>query len=140
MRLVLDTNVVIAAVLGSGAPLRLIQLATEGEIDLFTSELLLAELAEVLDRSHISRRLERKNRSAPEVLSLYETLAQRVPPAQITPVVLADSDDDAVLACAIAASADAIISGDKALRNLKSFHRIPILDAAEALAGIAPRT
>jgi len=64
MRLVLDTNVVIASVLGSGAPLRLIELATEGEIDLFTSELSLAELAGALDRSHISRRLERKNRSA----------------------------------------------------------------------------
>ena len=74
------------------------------------------------------------------MLSLYEMLAQRVPPAQITPVVLADSDDDAVLACALAAGADAIISGDKALRNLKSFHRIPILDAAEALARIAART
>ena len=38
MRLVPDTNVVIAAVMGSGPPSRIIELATEGVIDLFTPE------------------------------------------------------------------------------------------------------
>jgi putative PIN family toxin of toxin-antitoxin system len=133
MRLVLDTNIVIAAVLGSGAPMHLIELAAEGELDLFTSGPLLAELAEVLERSHIARALERKRRSAPEVLALYETLAEPIAPAQISPVVLADPDDDAVLACALAAQVDLVVSGDSRLRNLKTYHTIPIVSAAEAL-------
>jgi uncharacterized protein len=51
MRLVLDTNVVVSAALGSSAPARLIELATEGEIELITSAGLLAELAGVLERA-----------------------------------------------------------------------------------------
>lgn len=139
MRLVLDTNVAVSAVLGSSAPTRLIELAAEGAFDLFTSEELIAELTEVLEREHVSRRLESKHHSAPEVLALYEALAERIVPASI-PRAATDPDDDAVLACALAAGADLIISGDKRLRNLKSFHRIPILSPADALTAIAPQT
>lgn len=139
MRLVLDTNVVVSAVLGSGAPTRLIELATEREIELVSSSELLAELADVLAREHIASRLERKERTAPEVFALYEALAEAVLSASIARTA-SDPDDDAVLACALAAGADLIVSGDMRLRNLKSFHRIPILGPAEALAAIAART
>lgn len=139
MRLVLDTNVVVSAVLGSSAPARLIELAADGAFDLFTSEGLLAELVEVLDREHISRRLESTHRSASEVLALYEELAERLIPASISRTA-PDPDDDAVLGCALAAGADFIISGDRRLRNLKTFHRIPILSPAAALVAVAPQT
>lgn len=138
MRLVLDTNVVVSAVLGSSAPTRLIELAAESAVDLVTSRALLAELAEVLDREHISRRLESKHRSVLDVLALYEALAESIVPASIARAAT-DPDDDAVLACALAASADLIISGDRQLRNLKSFHRIPILSPADALVAITPQ-
>lgn len=135
MRLVLDTNVAVSAVLGSSAPARLIELAAEGEIDLFSSDELFAELAEVLARSDIARRLERHHRDASAVLALYEALIARIVPASIARTA-ADPDDDDVLACALAAGADIIVSGDRRLRNLKSFHRIPILSPAEALAAV----
>lgn len=135
MRLVLDTNVVIAAVMGDGPPSRLIELATEGVIDLYSSENLIAELADVLAREHITRRLARKGQSGAEVLALYEDLVERIVSAEITRTV-SDPDDDAVLACALAAGADLIVSGDKAVRNVKSFQRIPIVHAGEALARI----
>jgi len=41
--------------------------------------------------------------------------------------------------CMLAARADAIVSGDKRLRNLKTYQAIPIHGAAEALALIARR-
>ncbi|MCC6535065.1 MAG: putative toxin-antitoxin system toxin component, PIN family [Burkholderiales bacterium] len=77
MRLVLDTNVVIAAVMGAGPPSRLIDLATEGSIDLISSDVLIAELTDVLHREHITRRLARKGRTAAEVIALYEDLVER---------------------------------------------------------------
>ena len=55
MRLVLDTNVVVSAVLGASAPTRLIEMAAEGEIELLSSIELLAELSEVLARDHTLR-------------------------------------------------------------------------------------
>lgn len=133
MRLVLDTNVVVGALLGSGPPSRLIELASEGQVDLFSSAGLITELAEVLHRSDLSRRLARKGRSSSEVLALYEDLVEQVLPAEISRVAV-DSDDDAVLARALAVGADLIISGDADLLNVKSFHRIPIVTPAEALA------
>ena len=44
-----------------------------------------------------------------------------------------DPDDDAVLALAITADVDFIVSGDKDLLDLEIFQNIPILKPAEAL-------
>ena len=51
----------------------------------------------------------------------------------------ADPDDDHVLACAIAAQADLIVSGDSHLLDLKSYQGIFILDSAQTLQRIVPR-
>jgi len=67
----------------------------------------------------------------------YAELATVVTPASILPTILADPDDDYVLACALAAQADLIVSGDAHLLNLKTYHRIRIVSATEALALIA---
>lgn len=48
VRVVLDTNVVSSALLWGGNPERLIELAGEGSIELFTSEALLATRAEAI--------------------------------------------------------------------------------------------
>jgi predicted nucleic acid-binding protein len=53
--------------------------------------------------------------------------------------VLADPDDDRVLAWALAAQADLIVSGDSDLLNLQAYQGIPIVGAAEALKRIAQR-
>ena len=45
-------------------------------------------------------------------------------------------DDDHVLACALAAQADLIVSGDSDLLNLKRYQGIEIVTAAAALARV----
>ena len=55
-------------------------------------------------------------------------------PAQVMPPPeLRDPDDLHVLACAVGASADAVVTGDKDLLTLKVFEGIPIINAGEAL-------
>jgi uncharacterized protein len=61
-----------------------------------------------------------------------------VAPALITPTILRDPTDDAVLAAAIGARADLIVSGDAHLLNLKSFQGIDIVTAATADVRINP--
>ncbi len=56
-----------------------------------------------------------------------------IAPPPLAEPVCRDPDDDAVLALAIAASADLIVSGDRDLLNLKSFQGIAIVTPAEAL-------
>ncbi|MHB8680442.1 MAG: PIN domain-containing protein, partial [Rudaea sp.] len=52
-------------------------------------------------------------------------------------VVARDPDDDHVIACALAARADAIVSGDNHLLDLREHQGIVILTAADALNRIA---
>lgn len=62
----------------------------------------------------------------------YVELATPVTPAPIQPVILRDPDDDHVLACALAAQADLIVSGDAHLLDLKQFQGMRIVTAAQA--------
>jgi predicted nucleic acid-binding protein len=56
------------------------------------------------------------------------------------PTVIRDPADDQVLACALAARADLIVSGDEHLLSLGSFREIPIVGSSAAVARIASAT
>ena len=56
-----------------------------------------------------------------------------VVPAIIPPVIIEDADDDAVLACAVAAKVDFVISGDPHLVQLERYEGIPIVTPAQAV-------
>lgn len=133
MRLVLDTNTVVSGFLWEHAPRRLIDAVIDRKIELSTSATLIEKLSGILQREKFGSRLALHRMSAAALVERYQTLADIVEPANISPAVRSDPDDDQVLACALAAHADAIVSGDKRLRNLKSYQGIPILSAAEAL-------
>ncbi len=133
MRLVLDTNVLVSAFLWKGTPGKLIELAGEREIRLFTSQVLRAELAEVLHRKKFAKRVQVTGFTAAELVKQYRHLAYRVTARQFTKQVSRDADDDEVLACALAARAELIVSGDRDLLTLKTFREIPIVTAAEAV-------
>jgi predicted nucleic acid-binding protein len=54
-------------------------------------------------------------------------------PAIIPPVIIEDPDDDVVLACAVAAQVDLVVSGDPHLVKLGQYEGIPIVTPAEAV-------
>lgn len=138
MRLVLDTNVALSALVWRGTPYRLLSaIRVQPEtIQLFSSEALLVELAEVLNRPHLAKPLAAIGRSAAIVLADYAAAVEIVVPAFV-PKVARDPDDDQVLACALAAQADALVSGDDDLLSLGRFQGIPILTAAGAVERIS---
>lgn len=133
MRVVLDTNVVVSALLWGGTPEQLTDLAGDGVLELFTSEALVAELARILGRSKFAEKLGQKNLSSAEIVARYRELAETIDAAPIDAPALRDPDDAAVIACALAARADLIVSGDDDLRTLKAYQNIRIVSAAEAL-------
>lgn len=138
MRVVLDTNVVASALLWGGTPERLIEAAGEGGLELVTSEALLAELAGILGRSKFAQKLEQRNLSATEIVARYREIAETVAAAPIEEARLRDPDDAAVLACALAARVEAIVSGDADLHALGNYQGIPILSPAQCLQHITP--
>ena len=137
MRAVLDTNVVVSALLWGGTPERLIQAAIDGALELATSPALIEELREVLARPPLASRLTQERMRAEQAVSLYARLATQVSPLAIEKIVTADPDDDEVLACAIAARADLVVSGDRHLTALKTHRGIRILTPAQALDIVA---
>jgi len=140
MRVVADTNTIVSGLLWHGAPRQVLDAAREGTITLFTSAVLLDELEEVLARPKFSVRLERVRLQPKDLAQGFSTLATMVKPSDIPRVVDADVDDDAVIACAVAARAQAIVSGDSDLLRLKKYAEISILTAPELLVQISPKT
>ena len=62
----------------------------------------------------------------------FGVLAKLTVPQSIARIVPDDPDDDAVIACALAARANLIVSGDSHLLRLKHHQDIPIVGPAEA--------
>ncbi len=139
MRLVLDTKTAISGLLWDGKPCRLIEAGEAGEVELFSSVALLTELRNVLSREKFAQPLARRGVDRAAIFSYNLALVTIVAPALITPTILHDPADDAVLAAAIAAGVDLIVSGDAHLLNLKSFQGIAIVTAATADGRINPK-
>lgn len=134
MRIVADTNTVVSALLWGSAPRQVLDAARAEQLQLFTSAELLVELKDVLQRPKFAQRLALAGTSAHELVLGYAAGATLVQPAEIEPVIVADPDDDAVLACAVAAQATIIVSGDSHLLDLQHYQDIVIIRAAELLA------
>lgn len=136
MLIVADTNTVLSGLLWQGPPRRLIDLACARAITLCTSSILVAELAEVIGRGKFAQRVRAAGLSAAELVQDYRRLAQLIEPQPLPTPVSRDADDDHVLACALAAQAEFIVSGDADLLDLKTYQGMPIITTAEALRRI----
>lgn len=121
MRLVLDTNVLIAAMVADGLCRDLVRKRIHSHT-LISSGVLMKELAETL---------RRKFDMDPDKLPLCQLYADRVD--MVKPVRLADTpvcrdpSDDAVLATAVAGKADMIVTGDQDMLILKQYGGVSIL-------------
>jgi uncharacterized protein len=116
-RVVLDPNVVIsAAIAPAGAPGRIAQLIDAGVLVPVVAEHLVNEVQDVLTRKKFQKYLEttKTARAVTELRRLAEWHSDPVDPPQ----VCRDPDDDYLLALALAAKADAPVSGDEDLLGL----------------------
>lgn len=132
--LVLDTNTALSGLLWGGTPGRLIDAAEAGRIELASSAALLAELQGVLGREKFARQLAQRGLTMGDVFDGYAALVVIVTPAGIPPTIAQDPADDQVLAVALGARADLIVSGDRHLLDLGGqYQGIPIVSPAHAL-------
>lgn len=135
IRAVLDTNVLVSSILSPGAvPSRIVRAWQAGAFELCLSQPLFEELAEVLNRPRIRKIARITVEQIEELLTLLPRISRFVEePLPLEPVIAADPDDDLVLATAMAAQANAIVSGDHHLLALKHHHGIPILPPRQFL-------
>ena len=134
MKLVVDVNVLVSGSLWRGNPARLVDALLDGSATLCASGLVMAEFEEVIQRKKFQERLEQRSRGAREIISRFRAVALIVEgPVIPVPTALRDPDDVHVLACAIGACADAIVTGDNDLLSMATFEGIPILTVRQAL-------
>jgi len=134
VKLVIDTSTLISGSLWDGPPARLVDAVECGMATLALSRELLAEFADVVSRPKFAARIAARA-TTPDILArkLAEEVTIVSPAPLPLPPELRDPKDLPVLACAVAAQADAIVSGDDDLLTLLSFKGIPIIKAREAL-------
>jgi putative PIN family toxin of toxin-antitoxin system len=129
VRIVLDTNVLISALLFGGNPRKILDLIIRGEIVLCLSESITSELAAVLQRSKFGFSHEIVNQIIPELSAISEFVL----PSKKIQEIKADEADNRVLECADEASADYIVSGDAHLLEKKQFGSIQIVNPQQFL-------
>lgn len=120
MIVVLDTNVVVAALVANGLCREVLQRSIRLRI-VASSAPLLTELEETLHR---------KFTVTPAVkafLTAYGRSLTLVEPTPLDTPVCRDLDDDVVLATAVAAAATVLVTGDQDLLTLQAFQDIPIM-------------
>jgi putative PIN family toxin of toxin-antitoxin system len=139
VRIVLDTNVAVSALLWRGTAYQLLQaIRHRPGAQIYSSPALLAELLEVLSRPFAVKRLALIGRAAREVLADYVEAVELVEPSAVPRVVPDDADDDQVLTAALAAQVDLIVSGDRHLLDLGDrYQGIPIASPARAVGLVA---
>ena len=129
VKVVLDTNIYISAILFGRKPEEIRKLSQEGKIELLVSEAIIAEVAEVL-----RKKFDWESWQISQVIDEIRETAILVIPNQTLSVIKKDEDDNRILECAVEGKAHYIISGDKRhLLPLKEYQGINILSPAEFL-------
>lgn len=122
MKVILDTNMFISGVFLSGPPYKILEAWKSKKIKLVISPAIFEEYRRVA--AELSKQFESVDISS--ILELVAIIAEMVPDTSLPAPACADPDDDKFLACAVAARAKIICSGDKALLKTSGYNDIRV--------------
>jgi putative PIN family toxin of toxin-antitoxin system len=132
IKAVFDTNIYLSAIIFGGSPRVCLEAAREGEIDLYTSRMILLELSDVLWRKFAWNQSEITG-----IIKGIGYFTHIVREDRRVRIIKNDVSDNMVLEAASAAKADFIVSGDrKHLLFLKEFEGIKIVSAADFIRNL----
>jgi putative PIN family toxin of toxin-antitoxin system len=123
-----DSNLYISALIWGGKPQQLLEIALARKVRLFISDATMDEVLEVLETkfNHSPKRL------ALEKEYIGKCTVRCVPKVRLD-VVKDDPDDNRILECAVHSRSEAIITHDKDLLRMKSYHGIRMMKVNEFL-------
>lgn len=134
-RVLCDTNVLVSAFIAGGPPSRVIEAAIDGRVELVMADPVLVELERVL-----TLKFDFEPGRVREIKTLLLDLcaAQVDTPAEQVPAITGDPDDDPILACAVEAAVDVLVSGDRLhLLPLREHRGVRIIAPQILLAELA---
>ncbi len=128
MRVVLDTNVLISALISrDGMPGQVLNAWIDGRFILILSSFILEEFFRIS-----VYKIKFNEGKILRLINFLKQSSELVEPVQLE-AGQADANDWTILGTAIAGSADYLVTGDVKLLNIKYFHRIQIIGPAEFL-------
>ncbi|KJU86993.1 PilT protein domain-containing protein [Candidatus Magnetobacterium bavaricum] len=128
-KIVIDTNVFVSSFFNpKGIPRKIVDLWKNGEVILCVSEEIIGEYVRVLNRFDFIG-----NNNIKELLRLFNRRQYLiiVRPLDNIYAVINDHSDNKFIECALSAKAAYIVSGDKHLKDLRSYEAIRILSPSE---------
>lgn len=125
MRVVLDTNVLLAGIATYGICEGLLNIALRDHV-VILSDHILTELAE-----HYVGKFKATPEQAGVVANLLRLQCELVTPAEVPSDAFEDADDLPVLGTAVAGRADCVVTGDKRLQELGYYQGIPLFSPRE---------
>jgi putative PIN family toxin of toxin-antitoxin system len=125
MKILLDTNVLIAAFITHGVCNELLEHCLRRH-QIIISEFLLNEF-----QTHLVHKFHYNSREIREAVELLRVRITVVIPVPLSDRICRDADDDQVLGTALAGQVDCLVTGDKDLLDIKQFLSIPIIKPSE---------
>jgi len=139
MIVVLDTNVIVSALLSaSGPPAEIIRHWEADQFEVVTSPPLLSELEHALQYPRVKKHLKSSPDEVAALVARFIRVATVVQPRLTLEVVEDDPPDNRVLECAITGGAAYIVSGDKHLLQLREYEEIVVLSPVGFLTLLEP--
>ena len=129
LRIALDTNVLVSAIICNGKPRKLFRMGIDGKYEILTSKEILDELSEVIQRPKFKMTIE-------DIVRIVSALMETCENVRITSnfeVISNDPDDNIIINTVHDGNADYIVSGDKDIKDLKNFKKIKIVSVDEML-------
>ena len=135
IRAVLDTNVIISAVLVPlGISGRILAAALRLIFLCFSSDAVLAEVLRTLERERVRRKYAIDPRTVERLRQFLESDVVRTPIAADARGVASHPEDDLILATAVSARAEYLVTGDRQLLALQQFQGVQIVSPRDFLA------
>jgi putative PIN family toxin of toxin-antitoxin system len=133
MKVVLDTNIWVSAIIWGGLPDQILLLREQDKLTIAMSQQLLDELECTFNKRKLAPKLQALSLTVPIVINLIRESVIFYPIEELNVPELRDVDDNIILATAIAGEVDVIITGDQDLLVLVEYQGIAIRTAKDFL-------
>lgn len=132
---VLDVNICVRGLITRGSASEIIH-GQAHRYTLYLSEFLLAKTAEVARRPHIAQKYRLRGEEVDRYIQRLRNIGVVIPVTTVLHI-LSDPEDNQILACAVDAGADYLVTGDPHFAPLQGrYQRVSILDSVTFLRTI----
>ena len=132
IRAVVDTNTLVSGLLvPGGIPARILLAAYASTFLCFASDAIISEVLKTLARPRIQRKYQLDPGTIARITSFLASDPVRVPLTVTLQGVASHPEDDVILATALSARADYLVTGDRQLQTLDAYRGVQIVSPRE---------